>query len=202
MQVKILDQTWHFPNISPIVGELFKKLEALIENSDFHLSHMVIDGYDLYGDYYDYIVEHIAEIQNIKIELKTIRQLADQLLVSAEQYLTGAIPQIGQLVNGFYRGPEDETWIEFDKLLEGILSILQITEFIEENQISYKNRYVYLEVLSSFKMILNNLSDAVKNKDTTLIGDLLYYEVRSLFELLNQEIQKTIDNEVVRDDLN
>lgn len=191
MYIKVLEQTWEYENESLVIDEIFRKLDDFLSVSELHINHMVIDGHPIYEDFQDYILDNIKKIQLIEVKVNTIKQLNDDILITSDEYLSRALPIISELSNDFYRNPTEDTWNEFDNLLEGIQWLFQ----------AFEPSKLFSSVFHNLQMVLTHLFEAVEYKDMTLIGDILNYEIIKLLESLHEEVKKIIDNEVVRNDL-
>jgi hypothetical protein len=202
MEVKILEQTWILANDQQAVDQLFRQMDELLQAKGYHLNHLVVDGVEVYEEIETYIQDRAADVKLIHIEVGTIQQFADQMLVSADTYLTRAMPGVAKLIDIFYQGNGDAAWEKFDQLLEALEWMLRTVHSFHDVRITYTNKQVYLLYEQQLREKVKILLDAVERSDMTLIGDLLNYEIQPELQLLHIEIRKTLDSEVTRHDLN
>lgn len=182
--------------------------ESIIETMNEHLedgyffSHFVADGEEIYNNHEQYLLEHAQTIQKLEIITKTVEQFTNDLLISAEQYINGATPEIETLVDEFYKSPTEATWHRFVQLLEGIQWLQQMITSIGNIDGQPDNYPAYVAIATTMQEQLTELEEAMQNEDNVLVGDLIQYEITPLFEKLQSEITATIDKEGYRYEAN
>ncbi|SFQ96882.1 hypothetical protein [Desulfoscipio geothermicus] len=202
MEVKILGQSIFFNNQSTSAQKIIEVINQLIRDSGLFLSCLKVNGKDIYNDFEFYIEEHLNTIQVIEVEVKNRKEWLDDMLLSGARYLERSIPAVQQLADRFYQGPSAGTWTQFAQLLEGVEWLVQLIHGMEQNKLLYPGWGTNITVAASFKEALDNLAEAMENSDTILIADIINYEIMPLLESLMVDVQKTIDSEVKRNDLN
>lgn len=202
MQVILLEETWQFDNHPAAIEQLFQQVNERLQDSEYHFSHMLIDGTEVYENFDDYIVEHIRAIKTIEIKVNTVKEFAHELLLTTEEYIQRATPEISHVINEFYQGPTQETWDKFSQLLEGIQWIHHMLTSIDQSSYIPNNWEQYLKILASLQMELKNLEEALKHQDYILMADIIQYELLTNMSNLDQEIKTTIDHEGYRNDTN
>lgn len=201
MNLKILDQVVAFKNDTASVKLIMETINQTLQTHNFLISHIVADGQEVMDDYEDYLNEHIGSLNIIEVVVLTKKQWLDEMLLSALNYLTRSIPAVQVLIDDFYRGPSSETWAEFNNLLEAIQWLAQLVHEIETDVTVYRS-WNDTSLAYNFSEVIKGLSDGVTNSDPVSIADALNYEILPLFETLTTNIQKIIDTEVTRNDLN
>lgn len=181
---------------------MVQDIESLLNERQLILTSMIVDGSEIYDDYLQYLEERAGRIKSIQVIASTRKGFRDQLLISAEQYLSRANPALKQMSSEFYRNPTDGTWVSFEQWSEGYEWIDQlfqgITEPPEQSAIWAQCQTVFTEI----QPILTELEEAMKRSDYILLGDLFTYEILPRYEQVQAGISKIIDLEVVRNDLN
>lgn len=198
MRVKILDETFEVANEIKGVDHLISKINELIGNSNLVLSHMSMDGVEVYDNFHGYLTENISHIREIELKFYTPAEFLTEVLVSVDQYLIRAIPEIKKLSDEFYLGATDGTWHKFAEFLEGMEWLFRVTDYLYKQ----KNGKGITEISKQIEDELGSLEEAIRLADRVLIGDILIYEIVSRLESMYSIVKKTIDNEVVSNDIN
>lgn len=200
MIITILDQSISFPNDINSIEACLNTIEAILTENEVYLELIEIDGNEVFERFQEYMIEHIQDIQEVNVKVQTLKQLLDEALLTMQQYLEGALPEINKLADEFYKGATKESWDKLTQLFEGLSWLTQNVEAIQTKG-QYHNAASYKEISNSLQEELSNLEDALKNGDLVLTGDILKYEIVSILEQLLATVSKTIDNEVLRHDL-
>jgi hypothetical protein len=201
MRVFILDEIMDLSNEAASINRIFDKIQTLSDNADYHLSHIVVDGFDVYDDYEEYISDQLRTIQEIKIELRTSKQQRDALILDASRYLTNAIPEVTVLANEFYRNPDPNSWLKLDQLFEGLQWFHQVALIYNPNKGNPLENSDLLTSAGAMRGTIDELAEALQSKDIILIADLLQFEIKRQFQDLLVVVGNIIDKEVVRYDL-
>jgi len=192
MQLKILDQVFTFKNETAALEEIFAKINQFLEDSGLVLSHLRVDDTEVYTDFYNYLKERIDEINLIEVEVRTVAAILQDALLTAEEYLGQALPEIETLAAEFYQGPSGESWERFQQLLDGVDWLNQLVTVIDQNPTKPEEWQDYLAVVERLMNELQNLEEALENQDYVVIGDLLSYELIPCFQEFRAIIKKTI----------
>ena len=202
MNLIILDQVVTFKNEITSVKIIMETINQILQTHNCLVSHFLVDGQEIIDDYEDYLNDRIASLNIIEVVVLTKKQWLDEMLITATSYLNHNIPAIQVLIDDFYRGPSSETWLELNNLLEAIQWLAQLVHEIENDVTFYQSWDDMLSLSFNFRGLIQGLSEGVINSDPVSIADALNYEILPLFETLTKTIQKTIDAEVIRNDLN
>ena len=195
MQLKILDQVFTFKNETAALEEIFAKINQFLEDSGLVLSHLRVDDTEVYTDFYNYLKERIDEINLIEVEVRTVAAILQDALLTAEEYLGQALPEIETLAAEFYQGPSGESWERFQQLLDGVDWLNQLVTVIDQNTTKPERWQDYLAVADRLRDELQNLQEALENRDYVMIGDLLNYEIIPCFQEFRETIKKTKTDE-------
>jgi len=201
MQLKILDQVFTFKNETAALEEIFAKINQFLEDSGLVLSHWRVDDPVVYTDFYNYLKERIDEINLIEVEVRTVAAILQDALLTAEEYLGQALPEIETLAAEFYQGPSGESWERFQQLLDGVDWLNQLVTVIDQNPTKPEEWQDYLAVVERLMNELQNLEEALENQDYVVIGDLLNYEIIPCFQEFRAIIKKTNTDEGKKNDL-
>lgn len=202
MQFKINGTLTSLANEASSIDYIFEAINSAINDEHLIFTHLNIDGVDVYEDQTEYIANRIKNIETIDAILVTKDEFLNELLLSAETYLAGALPEVKGLSNGYYQGADEETWHKFYQMIEGIQWIVQmadtVNQYVEEDE-----RYIKLvNNAVSLGEILQMLEGALKQADNVLIGDIIQYEIEPLMTNIKASLSTIIDDEVPRHDVN
>ena len=192
MRVKILDQELELANHPAAIEALFSMIDGKLKDTGYALSSLIVDGVAIDTDYALYLSQRITEIQEIKVEVKSLRRLMVETMQTAVEYLERAQPEVERLGNDFYQGPTEDTWNKFSQLLEGLEWLLEAGTVIES---FHPEQQIATRWGAQFKEKIKLLRDAMENSDHVLLGDLLQYEISTLFTALDEEIRKLLSTE-------
>jgi hypothetical protein len=177
-----------------VVTEIEALINEELERSGTYFSHMEIDGQLVYQDHEQYVMDNLHHIDTIKICLMSAIDYRNQALIDGVEYLNKFQPELTGLINQFQKNPVQETWNTLADLFEALQWMNQFATALDHELISnLKYRLVDLLPL---------LEQAVKDRDLTLIVDLLLYEISPLVQEVRASVQAIIDSEVIRHDLN
>ena len=192
--------------ISEIANILKKIEEAGHENNV--LSHIEVDGIEVYEDYYEYLLDNIKVIEEIRLVSISQEKLIEEVLLSTLEYIKGAIPEIEKLSNSFYKTPNSESWENLGNLFEGINWIIETFSSIDEDKnLSGKipnreewNKYAHK--VYSLSEVIKEMEEGLVNKDNILIADILAYEIVDAFKNMEGILFNLVGGEIVLNDLN
>ena len=202
MRIKILEQVIELENHPSSIGELFTKIEEKLENTGQIFSHLTIDGNEIFTDYAQYLMQNIAEIQEIVVGTKSFRELLTETMGTAQEYLKRATPEVEKLCDEFYRGPTEDSWSKFAQLLEGLEWLLQVVTAVDTYTLVTENQHPYAQLGTEFQKKAKELQEAMENTDYVLIGDLLRYEFIPIFSSFSKTIEQALTTEGLANDLN
>ncbi len=195
MKIYILDKVLEYGNDKSNIDGLFQEIDSILEKSDYYFSHLVIDDLEIYEDYNDYFLDNIRNIREVKVVSSTLKELAENIMVTTIDYLNRAIPEINILSNEFYKTPTKQSWDKFSDLLEGIEWIIDsfisidINERLKDIVSSYEQWNNYAKEIYSLQEQLVELEEIMGNQDTVSMADILSYEINPLFENMREKLE-------------
>ena len=199
MKILFQDQTVEFEH-SPTVQDVIEKINEFLQEN-FYYSYLIADGKEVLEDPELYLTENISNISSIEIFAVGAREFINDLLLSSEEYTHRAIPHITRLVNDFYNNPSPINWRELGELLEGMQWILTMIKTIDQSKFRPS---IWNEILTNADKLfqeLEQLEEALKNRDTILIADIINYEILPIFQSFALHIKTAIDTEGRRNDI-
>ena len=134
MNLIILDQSYKFANEPESVPALLNTVEDILTKNNMILSHLVIDCLEVNEDFEIYLLNNIDLLTNISVEARTLEEWLDEMIVSASEYLNRCIPALEELGTEFYQGPDQDSWLNFEQMLEGIEWLNQLVDQISRQE--------------------------------------------------------------------
>lgn len=122
-----------------------------------------------------------------------------ELIVTADEYLTGALPEIHRLAEEYYAGATESTWAKFGQLVEGL-------QWIHFMLAEVKGKCGQLERFQGYAVIdleqpVTSLEEALRNQDQILMADVIQYEIVPQLEQLHEQVQRTLTSHEFREEL-
>ncbi|SHE87447.1 hypothetical protein SAMN02745784_02077 [Tissierella praeacuta DSM 18095] len=208
MKIYIEDQVLESRNDIKEIDNIFSEIDNIINKSSKILSYMIIDNFEVYQDFYDYFLENIRVIQEVKVIALTYKELVHDILISAFEYIKRVPEKIEELANKFYKNSERQTWNDLNDLLGGITWIINTFFSIDQDKrlkdvvSNYKSWNLYAKEIFALKEILPDLEIALENNDNVTIADILLYEILPIFNEIGERLLELVKMEGKLDDLN
>ena len=208
MIIKIMDSNKLFENKDSEISKIFDYINNTLEDKKVFLKSLEIDGIEVYEDYYEYLIENINFIDEVKVNIQNLSELVNDVIYSSYNYIERATPLIEKLSTKFRKGPTEESWNELENLFSGIEWILEsysnIDKYSNLNEL-ISNYYIwneYVVEIEELRLTLKDFFDAVKNKDSVLISDILVYEINPIFQAMYDKLTKMNNKDVNIKDVN
>ncbi|WP_196008107.1 hypothetical protein [Clostridium tyrobutyricum] len=192
MKIKILDDIFEIENDKNKVDEAFKEINELISSSGLQLNCIKINEVEIYKNYYDYIINNLANIDIIEVKVKISKEEMSDLLKSAQDYLEIAIPELEFLVDDIYKDFNKQVWDKFIEFFDGLDSIINIIDTISKNNQLDDNIDRYILIKEKLSVGIKNLSKALEIGDRVWITDVIIYEIKLALKDLYAEIKNFI----------
>lgn len=207
MKLHILDKILEYENKIDVFYNMVDEISNTVKKSNLVFSHLIIDGVEIYNDFYDYFLDNIKNIEEIIVVTKTIRETSREIIMSTIDYIERAIPEIEKLSNEFYKTPSADSWNKLMDLLEGFKWIMDTFVAIDTNgQLkdivgNYEEWNLYAKDIYSLKELLTEFEEILQNNDFVSTGDILSYEIIPLLEGMKKKLEKVVLEEVEIDDI-
>lgn len=208
MKVHILDKTLEYENNIDTIDTIFDEINNIVKNSSKILSYLIVDSIEVYEDFYDYFLDNIKAIEEVKVIALTYEELVNDILISAIKYIRKAQENIEELSNSFYKSPDKESWEDLSDLLGGVSWIINTFASIDkdprlkETVLSYEAWNLYAQEVFSLQDLLGDFEESLVNNDNVTIADILLYEILPIFEEMEQKLFKLVKTEENLNDLN
>lgn len=200
MELVFQEQQIEFKKI-PSSDEVIMKINVLLQK-DNYFSHFIADGTEIYEDHEVYLNVNLDRIEKLEIIAKTEKEFMNDILLSAEDYMKRAKPELVALTDGFYSNPTAETHTSFSQLMDGLQWLDEMLALLADSNERPPNGEMYAGHTQTLQTGIAQLGEAVENSDNVLIADIIQYELIPIFEQLETVIGETIDTVGTRHDLN
>lgn len=202
MEIKILEDTIQLNSeVSSI--EIMNIINENLQVHDLILDRMIVDGRIVQDDFEEYLRDRVRRSSIVEVHTISWKEWMDDALIMALKYLERAILGVQKLSDDFYRGTTEDTWQTLEQLLEGLQWMAELIHNLEQKGAKYYPSWnTSISLSFSLRGLLDNLGEAMANSDLVSIADVLAYQVKPLMETLGLDIQRTVDTEVKRYDLN
>ena len=202
MEIKILDNTIQLNNeVSSI--EIMNIINENLRVRDLILDRMIVDGRIVQEDFEEYLSDQIRDLKIVEVHTIPWKEWMDDALIMALQYIERAVLGVQKLSDDFYRGNTEDIWQKLEQLLEGIQWLAELISNLEQKGVQYYPSWnTSISLTFSLRGLLDNLEEGMTTSNLVSVADVLAYEVKPLLETLTQDIQRTVDAEVKRYDLN
>ncbi|MCM3636858.1 hypothetical protein M3152_03930 [Sporosarcina luteola] len=185
----------------PSVEEVIERINENVTEG-YYFSHFIADGTEVYDEHEEYLKSNLDEIKELEVVIKTEKEFMNDVLLSAEEYLQRAIPEVSTLANDFNRVPTRDTWDRFEMLLGGVEWLNDMLKVVCSSKERPSNWEMYQQLTSNMQAELSKLGKAVEKKKNVQISTIIKNGLFPIFERLEKEFGVTIDSEFVRRDLN
>ncbi|OZV13441.1 hypothetical protein CIW83_04395 [Tissierella sp. P1] len=208
MKIYIEDQTLEVENSKDVIDKILNEIDTIIVNSSKILSHMIIDGLEVYENYYDYFLDNIRVIEKVEIVALTYKELVDDILASTLSYLERTPDIIESLADKFYKNSDTDAWNDLNDLLGGISWIVNTSSSIDQDErlkdivSRYEDWNLYVKELFSLQKILPDFENALSSGDNVTIADILSYEIIAIFKEMAGRLSSLVSVEANLYDLN
>lgn len=209
MKIYVENQILEFENDKNEIDSMLSRIEKEVIITSKILNSMVIDDYEIFGDYYDYFFDNISSIEKVEVILLTREELVNDILSSTLDYLNRTPELIESLANNFYKSPEGKSWSDLNDLLEGISWIISTFSSIDKDRslndvvADHESWNLYSKEIISLSNIIPNFEDALSNQDSVTIADILSYEIHPKFNTMAEKLSELVSvGENINDDLN
>ncbi len=181
------------------VDAMIEKINELLGN-DYYFSHLIVDGTVVNEDPELFLTERLSEIEQIEVIAIPAKEFVNDLLVSAEDYVSRALPHIADVADSFAQN--EERWADLADLLEGIQWMTSMSTAIEESIARPTTWAEVTEQMTILESSLPQLEQALTNQNQAEVSNILSTTIQGVFEQLEKHIKEIIDREGQRDLLN
>ncbi|KAF0996463.1 hypothetical protein [Geobacillus sp. TFV-3] len=194
MQLNIFGQTFEYRNDRTELDAMFQQISRMVSEAGRQLSHLVIDGVEVYDDVETYIEERIDSIRTIDVVAVTMEEYIRDVFQTMHSYLTRSLPEIERIIDEFYQTPSEDTWVRFEQMLEGIQWIDQALYWLAEHRNDTIDRQTLVCMRETLAESLRQLLQAVEADDAIFIADLIQYEIKPLLKDIMEHVKVNVVN--------
>lgn len=203
MKIYILGEVLEYENCRDNIDNIFDKINKKVSDSNLILSHLIVDEYELYDGFYDYFLDNIKHIEEIKVVTKTIVETSHEVILYTMDYIEKMIPGIEILSDEFYGIPDVDSWNRLANLIEGINWIIDgfvsidLSTELKNIVNSYEQWNLYARDVYLLREILTKFEQVFEISDLVFIADMLFYEIVPIFEDMKEKLEKIIGESIL-----
>ncbi|MGO4273417.1 hypothetical protein AB4Z22_26835 [Paenibacillus sp. TAF58] len=189
MLIRLLGEKFEYSNDKESLDLLFDKLAKLTSEDTYYLSHMLLNETQIYSDFRQNVEAVLEQLDELQVFLLTPKEREEDIVITLNEYLGGALPSLQMLVNGLYQGNQEAigtSLAEFSEGAQWVLSALQLLQTSEELSSSETFFQGTSENLQKQFIQMFNL---FQDKDYIGLADLTTYELMPLLELLKDHVE-------------
>lgn len=166
-----------------------------------YFSHLIIDGEEVAEQPEEALEAQRETMQEVEVVAIEASQFINDLLVSAEEYVKRATPVLEVVAEQFYDAPTEESYLDLNDLFGGLQWLNSMIDVIEQSIVRPENWADVKEAVEPLSDVLQDFEEALNNNDNVLLADLLSYEIKPVFEQVNELVTTIIDTVGERDEL-
>lgn len=194
MKLFILNEVFELDNNVKSIEEVFDYIKQALDETEYNFSYMIVDGEEVYDDFEFYLEDNIKSIGEVRAIMLTTKEMVRDNLATIDEYVERAIPIINKLSDKFYKEPNVDDFKQISELSEGIgfihhtFSSIDTMEDLSKVVLDYEVWNEYAKEVKILEDIMKELNLAVKDNDTTLVGDILSSKIIPVFENMNEKL--------------
>lgn len=195
MNVSILEKKIELENKKEAIARLFDEINKEENEGIYNFSYMIVDGVDVFNDFEIYLEDNISYIEEIEVIMLTVKELVKENLKTVNDYIKNTKTQVIKLSDEFYTELKPESWLKLVDLFEGMDWIIESFKKVDSMKnvgdiaSDYEIWNNYAKTICSMNETLKEFEEAIVNKDSMLIADLLIYGVVSEFENMSKDLE-------------
>lgn len=176
-----------YPNNRENVAHILAEIENEINKTAKAPQALVFDGHEVFTDYDNYFLDNIDSIKKVEVRLVSYQQMVQDMLLAGANYLSQTPQQIEALAEEFYKSPADREWHSLGDLLEGLdwifrtFDAIQMEPRLDKIVNAHKDWINYSAEVDELKALLPDFEEAIVNKDSIMLADILSYEIKPRF---------------------
>jgi len=188
MEITVNKQLFTVEGTIDALESFFLRLDEEMAKENLTLGSIDIDGVTNIVDPIGYLQQNLQKVNKVHIVLVGPEKMASNMMRDTAEYLSTAIPHAKMLSDQFYFKLNQQSWVDFASLLEGIQFILTAFSLYSSNVVpAVANSYD--EHIRKMSENIHELEIALQEKDHTLMADLLKYEIIPGLENLYKEAE-------------
>lgn len=183
------------------VEEIIENINCLLGKS-YYFSHFIADGKEITEAPESFLLDQAGGVNTLEVVAIEAKTFINDLLLSAEEYVTRATPHIKDLSDAFSKKPTSDNWLTLNELLEGIQWLAAMITTVDQSIGRPANWGSVVERAADVEGKLGSLETALEKENTGVVAEIIEGEIQPAFEVFGKEMTVAIDREGVRDELN
>ncbi|MCT4633502.1 MAG: hypothetical protein N4A76_12300 [Firmicutes bacterium] len=185
IRVKILGRILEYSNDKKIIIDMFEEINNIIMISGYMLSHLNIDGINVYENHQKVIEENIEKIDEIKVVLVSKEDILRENINELIEYVERLYNQSLKIGKKYYLNDVNE-YKDVVDVMEGIMFV-QKTLNVVGSHVEIKNVFRINEIIQNYNIIFTKIEKCMVANDLVSMGDIFSVEIRGkAIELLKE----------------
>lgn len=184
------------PSVEDVIGRINEEL-----TEGYYFSHFIADGMEVYDEHEEYLESRLGQIKVLEVVIKNEKQFMNDVLLSAEEYVHRAMPEIEVLVEEFQAGPTADTWGNFELLLGGASWLIDMLELMEKSNERPSNWTQFEQQAAIMQQEVKKLLTAVDQNNHKQIAEVIQQGLLPVCKELEVLIGQAIDVNGERENL-
>lgn len=185
----------------PTAEEVIERINESVTGGHY-FSHFIADGTEVYDEHEEFLEQKLESIEELHVVIKTEKEFMNDVLLSAEEYLQRAVPELRTLADDFNRVPTADTWDRFELLIGGADWLNDMLKVVNNSQERPSDWKTFQKLTSTLQAEVSKLGKALEKKKNREISSILKNGFLPVFEQLEKAFGETIDSEFIRKNLN
>ncbi|QTD41186.1 hypothetical protein [Sporosarcina sp. Te-1] len=193
MKLRIGEQHIDYKKKPSVEDVILRINDELTEG--FYFSHFIADGIEVYDDQEDYLEKYLNEMKELEVIIKNEKQFMNDVLLSAEEYVHRAQPEIEVLIEDFQKEPTRDTWANFELLLGGAAWLNDMLELIKKSNEQPSNWQQFEQQATILQQEVKKLHEAVNQNYHKQIAGVIQQGLLPVCKELEVLISQAIDTD-------
>ncbi len=202
MKIYFLDKVLECKSEMKSIIDILKYVEKLASKSNYGISHLEIDGEEVYDDFHLYFSNNLEDIKNVKVITKNPRELARDLIVCISETTEELLPDIEVLANDFRRDVQKSSWENFINIFKSIKWILDAFATLDSDielmfiVNDYEKWNYFAKDIYNIREIMVELQNILLSEDYVYIPEILTDEIVPLLNDMKDKLDSLVDSGV------
>ncbi|MCD9022310.1 hypothetical protein [Cohnella silvisoli] len=181
MRLEVLNEVQEFTNNDQGLQEMLYYMEKRISAANLRISHLHVDGIDIYDPFLSSLTARIDTIRNIQVVSCTLEELITHTLTDGLDFIVQLQQLATEISVQFYAGSQTVDWDKFNNIVNRMELLANLLRSIGQlDVVLLKHGKHFPVLLERLNIILAAVGDGLSVQDMTLVGDLIQYEISSL----------------------
>lgn len=172
------------------LNKSWKEITKQIFNDNRFIKQVIIDNQEFSFDYDVYLLERFRQVKTVEVFTITQMEGIIETLQEVRSYNEKLLKSIEHIAECFYGEPGKNDWELFGQFSQGIDWLYDTLIFLQSSMSKmniFETTLPYIErSINKFREHIPIIHQSLEEEDFVLVGDILQYEFKPIFELLDK----------------